>query len=125
MVAGNPNSVWRQLGKIALIGLALWSMLGVEVKGQEVSAEKGQGLYQRLCSTCHGKAGTGDKYGLFDPPPADLKDPATQKKTDEELLTTIRNGHPNTVMGTWKYALSEEEMKDVMAYIRTLGGTTP
>ncbi|GJL67313.1 MAG: hypothetical protein NPIRA05_22840 [Nitrospirales bacterium] len=124
MVTEHPNSVWRKLEKIALIGLALSSILGMEVKGQELSAEKGKGLYQRLCSTCHGKAGTVDRYGLFDPPPADLKDPATQKKTDEELLNAIRNGHPNTAMGNWEYALSGEEMKDVLAYIRTLWGTT-
>lgn len=125
MVTEHPNSVCRQLGNIALIGLTLWLMPGVEVKGQEVSVEKGKGLYQRLCSACHGKAGTGNGYGLFEPPPADLKDPATQKKTDEELLDTIRNGHPNTAMGKWEYALSEEEMKEVLVYIRMLGEIPP
>jgi mono/diheme cytochrome c family protein len=71
------------------------------------------------------KSGTGDGYGLFNPVPADLKVPATQKKTDEELLDTIRNGHPNTAMGKWEYALSEEEMKDVLAYIRRFGEIPP
>ena len=118
----NNFSVRRQLGGIALFGLALWLMLGVEGQGQEVSVEKGKGLYQRLCSACHGTAGKEAGYALFDPPPADLKAPATQKKTDEELLGTIRNGHPNTAMGRWKYALSEVEMRDVLAYIRTFGG---
>lgn len=82
-------------------------MMGVEVNGQAVTAEKGKGIYQRLCACCHGTAGKGDGYGFFDPLPADLKAPATQKETDEELLDTIRNGHPNTAMGTWKYALWE------------------
>lgn len=123
MATKNTFFVRPELWGIALIGLALWLIMGVEVKGQEVSGEKGKGLYQRLCSACHGKVGTGDGYALFDPPPADLKAPATQKKTDEELLNTIRNGHPNTAMGTWKYALSEEEMREVLAYIRTLGET--
>ena len=114
-------SVWWQREGIALIGMTLWVMMGVEVQGQEVSVEKGKGLYQRLCGACHGKTGKGDGYALFDPPPADLKAPASQKKTDEELLVTIRNGHPNTAMGTWTYALSEEEMREVLAYIRELG----
>jgi mono/diheme cytochrome c family protein len=122
MAQKNNCSVWSQLGGIALIGLVLWLMMGMEVNGQEGTTEKGKGLYQRLCSACHGKVGKGDDgYALFDPPPADLKAPATQKKTDEELLNTIRNGHPNTAMGTWKYALSEEEMGEVLAYIRVLG----
>lgn len=122
MVTEHPNSVWRQWRSIALIGLTLWLMPCVEVKGQEVSVEKGRGLYQRLCSACHGKTGTGDGSGLFNPAPADLKAPATQKKMDEELLDTIRNGHPSTAMGKWEYALSEEEMKEVLTYIRTFGG---
>ena len=125
MVTKNDFSVRRQLGGIALIGLALWLMMGVEVQGQEVSVEKGKGLYQRLCAVCHGKGGKGEAYSLFDPPPSDLNAAATQKKTDEELLDTIRNGHPNTAMGKWEYALSEEEMREVLAYIRTFGGTPP
>ena len=117
--------VWWQVGSIALIGLTLWLIPGVKVQvvhGQDTSVEKGKGLYQRLCSACHGKAGKEGAYPLFDPPPADLKSPATQNKTDEALLETIRNGHPNTAMGKWEYALSEEEMKEVLAYIRTFGG---
>ncbi|MGP0592980.1 c-type cytochrome [Nitrospira sp. T9] len=118
-------SVWWQVGSIALIGLTLWLIPGENVQvvhGQDTSVEKGKGLYQRLCSACHGKAGKEEAYPLFDPPPADLKAPATQNKTDEALLETIRNGHPNTAMGKWEYALSEEEMKEVLAYIRTFGG---
>jgi mono/diheme cytochrome c family protein len=125
MVTKNTVSRVRHPGGIALIGLALWLMTGVVANGQEETIEKGKGLYQRLCSACHGKAGTGDGYALFNPPPADLKAPATQEKTNEELLNTIRNGHPNTAMGKWEYALSEEELREVLAYIRTFGGTPP
>lgn len=114
---------WRSIALIGLTFCTLWLMPGVKVQvvhGQDTSVEKGKGLYQRLCLACHGKAGGGKGYALFDPPPADLKSPATQGKTDEVLLETIRNGHPNTAMGTWKYALKEEEMRDVLMYIRTL-----
>ena len=124
MASKNIKSVRPQFMGIALIGLALWLMMGVEGQGQEVSVEKGKGLYQRLCAVCHGKEGKGEAYSLFDPPPSALHAPATQKKTDERLLDTIRNGHPNTAMGRWKYALSEEEMREVLAFIRTFGGAT-
>lgn len=123
MVTKTTFSVRTQRRGIVLIGLALWLMMGVEVNGQEGPDEKGHGLYQRLCSVCHGKDGKGEGYSLFVPPPSDLQAPATQKKTDEELLDIIRNGHPNTAMGTWKYALSEEEMQDVLRHIRTLAKT--
>lgn len=122
MAVRNMFNSWLQPGGIGLIGLlAFFFMPGMEVNGQDPAHEKGKGLYQRLCAACHGKAGKGDGYALFEPPPADLKAPATQKKTDEELLDTIRNGHANTAMGTWKYALSEDEMRQVLGYIRTLG----
>ena len=124
MATKNNLFVQLRVRSITLVGLGLWLMMGVEVNGQAVTAEKGKGIYQRLCAVCHGTAGKGDGYGLFDPPPADLKAPTTQQKTDEELLDTIRNGHPNTAMGKWKYALSEEEMREVLAYIRTFGGET-
>ncbi|MGD9851677.1 MAG: cytochrome c [Nitrospirales bacterium] len=118
----NRFSVGLQPGGIALIGLLVFFFMpGVGVNGQDPANEKGKGLYQRLCTACHGKAGKGDGYALFDPPPADLKAPATQKKTDDELLDTIRNGHANTAMGTWKYALSDEEMRSILGYVRTLG----
>ncbi|MEO8328050.1 MAG: cytochrome c [Nitrospirota bacterium] len=122
-----PNkafSIVRHPGGIPLMGVALWLMTGVEANGQKEMIEKGRGLYQRLCSACHGKAESGDGYALFNPPPADLKASATQEETDEELLNTIRNGHPNTAMGKWEYALSEGELREVLAYIRTFGGTT-
>ncbi len=122
MAARNMFNSRLQRGGIALISLlAFFFMPGLEVNGQDPANEKGKGLYQRLCAVCHGKTGKGDGYALFDPPPADLKAPATQKKTDDELLDSIRNGHANTAMGTWKYALSEEEMRQVLVYIRTLG----
>lgn len=109
---------WSQ---ITLIGLAWMLLMGMEGNGQEATVEKGKGIYQRLCVACHGETGGGDGYALFNPPPKDLQAPATQKKRDKELLDIIRNGHPNTAMGAWKYALSEEEMRQVLAYIRKLG----
>ncbi len=73
-----------------------------------------------LCLSWEGRSRDG--YPPFNPPPADLNAPATQRKTNEELLNTIRNGHPNTAMGKWEYALSEEELREVLAYFRTFSG---
>jgi hypothetical protein len=56
----------------------------------------------------------------FDPPVADLTSPVIQRKSDGELIKTIHAGRPNTAMGSWRLALSEEEIHDVVAYLRTL-----
>ena len=111
----------KRAWSILLVNLIFGGMFHFQVHGQDGSLEKGRGLYQRLCAVCHGKAGRGDGYALFEPPPTDLKAADTQHKTDEVLLETIRNGHPNTAMGTWKYALSEEEVQEILKYIRYLG----
>jgi hypothetical protein len=62
----------------------------------------------------------------FTPPVADLTSPAVQK-LDARLFKSVHDGRPNTAMGAWREALSDE-IWDALAYIRTLapegvGGT--
>ncbi|MGE3977635.1 MAG: cytochrome c [Nitrospira sp.] len=96
----------------AIQGSGLWAAGG--------GASKGKQLYEEHCMVCHGRGGKGDGYRLFNPPPADLTSPAVQEKLDAALLKTIHEGRPNTAMGTWKYVLSSEEARDVLAYVRSL-----
>jgi mono/diheme cytochrome c family protein len=55
------------------------------------------------------------------PPPADLTSDAVQNKLDATLFKRIHDGKANTAMGAWSYALSDDEIWDVLAYVRTLG----
>jgi len=87
------------------------------------NAAKGKVLYSNLCIRCHGVDGKGDASMKFNPPVADLTSPAAQGKLDASLLKTIHDGRKDTAMGAWKFVLSEEEMRDVTAYLRQLGGT--
>ncbi|MDF0668276.1 MAG: cytochrome c [Nitrospira sp.] len=96
----------------AIQGSDLWAAGG--------DASKGKPLYEENCMVCHGRGGKGDGYRLFNPPPADLTSSAVQEKLDAALLRTIHEGRPNTAMGTWKYVLSDEEARDVLAYVRSL-----
>jgi mono/diheme cytochrome c family protein len=80
----------------------------------------GKMLYVENCATCHGATGSGDGYVRFNPPVADLTSPTIQRKLDGELIKTIHAGRSNTAMGSWRLALSEEEIHDVVAYVRTL-----
>lgn len=84
------------------------------------SASKGKRLFEEHCMVCHGQGGKGDGYRLFNPPPADLTSPAVQEKLDAALLRTIHEGRRNTAMGRWKYVLSDEEAREVLAYLRSL-----
>jgi mono/diheme cytochrome c family protein len=46
-----------------------------------------------------------------------------QGKLNSGLYKSIHEGRANTAMGAWTYALSDQEIRDVVAYIRTLGQT--
>lgn len=82
--------------------------------------ERGQVLYEQRCEACHGREGNGTGYGNFTPPPADLTSAAVQTQSDRDLLHLIHEGKANTAMPAWKWALSEEEARDIVAYLRTL-----
>jgi mono/diheme cytochrome c family protein len=83
-------------------------------------AVKGKAVYEQHCLACHGAKGKGNGYPFLKPPPADLSAFATRSRTDAELLVTIRHGPPGNAMGAWKVALTEEESRHVLAYVRTL-----
>ncbi|MBI4001909.1 MAG: cytochrome c [Nitrospira defluvii] len=81
---------------------------------------KGQSIYTNLCARCHGVEGKGNGVMKFTPPVADLTLPAVQNKLDATLMKEIHDGRKNTAMGTWKFVLSDEEIREVTAYLRTL-----
>jgi len=54
------------------------------------------------------------------PPVADLTSPVVQGKLDARLFKSVHDGQPNTAMGAWREALSDGEIWDALAYVRTL-----
>lgn len=86
----------------------------------DTPADRGKVVFEKRCLPCHGAQGKGDGYPFLKPPPADLTSFAVRNRTDAELLVTIRHGHPDTAMGAWRVALSNEETGNVLAYVRTL-----
>ncbi|MEE9594109.1 MAG: c-type cytochrome [Candidatus Hydrothermarchaeales archaeon] len=83
----------------------------------------GKDIYDTNCLTCHGATGKGDgpvAVGL-DPPPADLTDGVWKYGGSQtEIENTIREGVPDTTMAAWKSILTEEEIKSVAEYVKSL-----
>lgn len=80
---------------------------------------RGKKLYEKYCVTCHGPQGRGDGAVQFAPPVADLTSSDVLMKPDSRLLKSIHEGRPNTVMDAWKSKLSDEAIRDILAYVLT------
>jgi len=85
---------------------------------------RGEIVYKARCVLCHGPEGRGNGVGAaaLNPKPRNHHDQAyMHSRTDAQLLDVIHNGKGQ--MPAWKTVLSEQEMKDVLAYVRKLGET--
>ena len=58
---------------------------------------------------------------MMRPPAANLIGSKVKGKPDAELFQTIKNGRPPTPMSAFKGQLSDQQIHDVVAYIRSLG----
>jgi mono/diheme cytochrome c family protein len=106
---------------LVLLSFRMW-MTDTPAHAAGGDARKGKIVYEKSCVLCHGPQGRGDgPVGkTVNPPAADFTSAASMKKTDAELLATIENGRPPTAMVGWKGQLSEAEIQDVLAYVKSL-----
>jgi mono/diheme cytochrome c family protein len=93
---------------------------------------KGREIYQLNCLTCHGPDGKGHgpASAALDPKPRDFTtdrfyiDANANNKTGEDvdLARVVREGPGafggSSVMPGWKSSFSEQEVRDVIAYVR-------
>ena len=90
------------------------------VKNQDL---RGEVVYKTNCILCHGvnADGKGRASVLFDPPPANL---TLSDKNDEYKKMIITLGGKamgrSEVMPIWGEQLSEQQIDDVVAYLRTI-----
>ncbi len=116
----------RVLKALPQLLLLTWCM-GVPLTAMAVSAtsgdpEAGKLIYEQRCAVCHGPQGRGDgpEAPFLSPRPGSLVSAGTSVKSDADLLAVIANGKPRTAMPAWKDLLTDEQRRDVLAYIRTL-----
>lgn len=88
--------------------------------GADAAAE-GAKVFKANCETCHGPQGHGDGPAgqALDPQPKNLPELAAQAG-DDYFFWRISEGKPGTSMVSWKGILTEEQIWQVVAFIRTL-----
>ena len=103
-------------------GIAMICWLAISTSGfaaDERNLKRGKSLYEKYCLACHGPKGRGDGATQFVPPVADLTSSDVLLKSDSRLLKSIHEGKPNTAMDAWTSRLSDEAIRDVLAYVLT------
>lgn len=84
----------------------------------------GRLLYQTNCAACHGINGKGDgpsALGLRPSPGDFTQHMILGKHTDGQAYLWIRDGYPQSAMPAWVQRLSDEQIWQLVAYLRTFG----
>lgn len=102
---------------------------GIERRLEPTQVTRGKAVYDKFCLGCHGVNGKGQPGdwrlrgadGRFPPPPLDSSAHAWHHPT-AVLLEVIREGSPDGEgnMPAWKDKLSNQQMQDVVIYIKSL-----
>jgi mono/diheme cytochrome c family protein len=85
------------------------------------AAGAGAQLYQSNCEACHGPQGHGDGPAgvALEPAPRNLAE-LSKVASDDYLYWRISTGRPGTAMPPWQGVLTQEQIWQVVSYIRTL-----
>ncbi len=93
-------------------------------------AGRGQQVFKFFCVACHGEHGKGDgpAAAALNPKPADYTDGDRMAKlSDEDLYRVVKEGGAavgkSALMAAWKATLSDQQIRDVVAYVRSLAVT--
>lgn len=116
--SGNSNSAPQDIGALESVP--------AEYAGKtnpldaDASAE-GAKIFKTNCETCHGPQGYGDgPIGeSLSPKPQNLAE-LQAVVADDYLYWRIAEGSPGTSMPPWKNILTEEQIWQIVAFIRTL-----
>jgi cytochrome c oxidase cbb3-type subunit 3 len=118
----------KQLARLTLLLLSISGVLWCGASSPQAgNAVHGQEIYDQLCWRCHGRSGKSDGpvSEAMNPRPRDLTDRTYMSGiSDEDLLNVIKQGGAGVgkspAMMAFKDVLSDEDIRDLVAYLRTL-----
>jgi mono/diheme cytochrome c family protein len=117
-----PLHVWL-ISYLMMFSLGVFlSAAGIFAQSNEGNPHHGKTLFEEHCIECHGRTGDGTgPIGYFlAVQPADLLSVESRMKSDSELFTIIKKGILFDEMHGWEGTLSDQDIYDVVRFIRTL-----
>ncbi len=123
----------RHAGQLAFLACCAGLLVADPVMAKPGDAAQGRGVYEKRCTWCHGAEGDGmgAAQGLLNPPPRDFTSGSYKIKTsgfedlapnDDDIFRMIRDGMPGTAMPGWGDVLKEQDMWNLVAYVKTFAG---
>ena len=110
--------------------LAVVLIPSVAPAGPTGNTANGKEIYQERCVLCHGSKGHGWDWGkkvVRPPVPVPNLVEIVPKRSDDHLMRAIRDGGGavglTPFMPAFGFNMSEEDLKDVVAYLRSLQGS--
>ncbi len=109
------------IGLVAIMAVIVSGSWGV-AQERRGDPHNGQAVYEQHCLACHGDKldGHGPTGAFLIVPPANFQSPKSRAKTDWELLMIISHGIAFSPMHAWREKLTDQQILDVLSYIRTV-----
>ena len=105
---------------LLILAMTLVAFAAVRVDLRGAPAADGAALYKKHCVMCHGADGKGFK-ALKAP---DMTSPQWQASVkDEGIASVIKNGKKGTAMPAFGEKLTDDEIKALVAHIRSLNSS--
>jgi cytochrome c oxidase cbb3-type subunit 3 len=95
-------------------------LLANGVVADDDSSVAGRSEYRYYCYQCHGYSGDANTLAssYLNPKPRDFTANTAESLSEERMLDAVRNGRPGTAMASFATVLTDEEILDVVGYIR-------
>ena len=124
------NLVGYRFACAAAAGAAITVAVAAGASARLQAQPRGKNVYDAHCVECHGASGRGDgpSAGLLRPWPRDFTSAKYKIRstetgsvpTDEDLIQSVRQGLYATAMPAWARILSDDEIYEVVEYLKTL-----
>ena len=116
MLPWQSRALWITLGSLILTDAIAHAQIFVG------NPAEGQVVYQQICLRCHGEAldGKGPEAATLKIPPTNFHALYSRIKDESELRFTIKRGRDLTAMHQWEGNLTDAQIRDVSAYIRSV-----